>query len=64
MPLNVYYCQNCLKEIEEIQKFSDPPLETCESCGVKALKKKIVGTSFALVGGGWYRDLYASTKKG
>ncbi len=33
MPLYEYSCQKCHTVIEEIQKFSDPPLEVCQKCG-------------------------------
>lgn len=62
MPLYAYQCQNCHHELEEIQKFSDDPLVLCPSCRSKTLKRKITGTNFALKGGGWYKDLYASKK--
>jgi len=32
MPLYEYSCQKCHTVIEEIQKFSDPPLEVCQKC--------------------------------
>jgi len=57
MPLNTYRCKKCNFECEEIQKFSDPPLTTCEKCGGEL--EKLLGTpSFRLKGGGWYSDGY------
>jgi len=53
MPLYEYRCKACSKEIEVMQKFSDPRLETCESCGGE-LKKLVSNTSFILKGTGWY----------
>ena len=63
MPLYAYRCSLCEHEFEEIQKFSDPPIETCPECGENTAYRVITGTNFALKGGGWYKDLYASTKK-
>ena len=33
MPLYEYSCQKCHTVVERIQKFSDPPLQVCETCG-------------------------------
>jgi putative FmdB family regulatory protein len=61
MPLYLYRCEACGSEEEHIQKFSDPPMTKCEACGGK-LSKVITPTAFHLKGGGWYKDLYASSK--
>lgn len=61
MPLYLYDCEKCHKSHEVIQKFSDPPLKKCPSCGGK-LKKRITSTAFQLKGGGWYKDGYSSPK--
>ncbi len=61
MPIYSYRCQSCGAEEEHLQKVSDPPVETCAACG-GPLVKRITGTNFKLVGGGWYKDLYASSK--
>ncbi|RMG93849.1 MAG: zinc ribbon domain-containing protein [Deltaproteobacteria bacterium] len=61
MPIYAYKCQACGAEEEHLQKVSDPPVEQCASCG-GPLVKQITGTSFKLVGGGWYKDLYSSPK--
>ena len=29
MPIYEYQCENCWKEFEEWQKFSDPPVDHC-----------------------------------
>jgi predicted nucleic acid-binding Zn ribbon protein len=34
----------------------------CEACNEPKLEKLISRTAFQLKGGGWYKDLYASTK--
>ncbi|MCA9638676.1 MAG: zinc ribbon domain-containing protein [Myxococcales bacterium] len=61
MPIYAYQCTACGKDAEYIQKFSDPPMETCEFCG-GPLKRKVTTAAFHLKGGGWYKDLYASSK--
>lgn len=62
MPLNAYECTKCGYELEEIQKFSDPPLEKCPECGGK-LKKQFGSPSLQFKGGGWARDGYGNSKK-
>ncbi|MFO1464554.1 MAG: zinc ribbon domain-containing protein [bacterium] len=61
MPVYEYACADCGKHFEELQKVSDKPLKTCKNCGGK-LQRLISQTSFALKGGGWYKDGYSSTK--
>lgn len=62
MPMYAYRCDKCGHEEEHIQRFSDDPISKCESC--KGPTKRIItGTAFALKGGGWYADGYASTGK-
>ena len=63
MPLHAYTCTECEDQFEEIQKFSDEPLQTCEKCG-GSLEKRIGSPSFHLKGGGWYSDGYGSKKNG
>ena len=63
MPIYEYQCKKCGKVVEVFQKVSDPGPKTCERCGGK-LGRLISHTSFQLKGGGWYKDLYASTKPG
>lgn len=54
MPIYEYRCESCNKELEKIQKFSDPPLTDCPACGKAALKKLVSASSFRLKGTGWY----------
>ena len=64
MPIYEYACDKCGNTTELIQKFSDPAPETCSSCGAaNSLSKLVSRSSFQLKGGGWYADLYSSTKK-
>lgn len=64
MPIYEYRCAQCGHELEVMQKLSDPPPDTCPKCGAKAPLERLVSrTSFQLKGGGWYSDLYGSSKK-
>jgi putative FmdB family regulatory protein len=64
MPIYEYSCQSCGKTIDVLQKVSDPTPEACTACGATGSLSKIVSrSSFVLKGGGWYSDLYSSTKK-
>ena len=53
MPIYEYQCESCGKVIEELQKFSDPPLRKCPHCAGK-LNKLISRSGFQLKGDGWY----------
>lgn len=61
MPIYVYGCNECGAVEEHIQRFSDPPLTECSSCGGH-LEKQVTSAAFQLKGGGWYKDGYASAK--
>jgi putative FmdB family regulatory protein len=61
VPIYEYACKKCGKVVEVFQKASDPGPKTCEKCGGR-LGRVISHTSFQLKGGGWYKDLYSSTK--
>ena len=64
MPIYEYSCQSCGKIIDVLQKVSDPTPEACTACGAGgSLTKVLSRSSFVLKGGGWYSDLYSSTKK-
>jgi putative FmdB family regulatory protein len=58
MPIYEYRCPDCGHEFDALQKVSDAPLTDCPSCAGTGLKKLISRTSFALKGGGWYKDHY------
>src|SRR5208283_403288 len=53
MPIYEYRCEKCGKEFEEWQKFSDPVVDKCPTCGGKS-RKLISRSTFALKGTGWY----------
>jgi putative FmdB family regulatory protein len=53
MPLYEYQCELCAKRFERIQKFSDPPIETCPSCGGH-VKKLMSSPAIHFKGSGFY----------
>ena len=59
MPIYEYECTKCGQLTEVWQKFSDQPIETCESCKGK-VRKLISQSTFHLKGSGWYVTDYAS----
>jgi len=64
VPIYEYQCQGkCKKVFEYMQSMKDPPMKKCEKCGGK-LDRLISAAGFVLKGGGWYKDLYASSKPG
>jgi len=63
MPIYEYRCDTCGHVTEAWQKFSDPPLSTCEACG-GPVKKIISANTFHLKGSGWYVTDYASGSSG
>ena len=63
MPIYEYQCKKCGHFTEALQKFSDPPLTTCDVCG-GTVKKLISHNSFHLKGSGWYVTDYASKSGG
>ena len=62
MPLYEYQCEACSQRFERIQKFSDPPVETCPSCGGK-VRKLLSSPAFQFKGSGWYITDYARQDK-
>jgi putative FmdB family regulatory protein len=63
MPVYEYECSACSHRFEEWQKISDDPIKVCPNCSAPKVERLISQTSFQLKGGGWYGDLYSSTKK-
>lgn len=61
MPTYEYRCNHCENLWEELQKISEPALDTCPKCHEKSAQRLISGGSFILKGGGWYADLYSSS---
>lgn len=53
MPIYEYECSKCSGVHEALQKFSDPPLKKCPTCGGK-MHKIMSMNAFHLKGDGWY----------
>ncbi len=63
MPIYEYECSQCHQTSDALQKVNDPAPETCPRCGAQHTLSRVVSrTSFVLKGGGWYADLYSSSK--
>jgi putative FmdB family regulatory protein len=58
MPLYEYQCDACGHRFEAIRKFSDPPIETCPTCG-SVVHKLQSAPAFQFKGSGWYITDYA-----
>ena len=58
MPLYEYQCDACAHRFERIQKFSDPPVDTCPQCG-GAVRKLLSSPAIQFKGSGWYITDYA-----
>jgi putative FmdB family regulatory protein len=53
MPLYEYQCESCSHRFERIQKFSDPPVDTCPQCS-GAVRKLISSPAIQFKGSGFY----------
>lgn len=62
MPTYEYRCDKCGHEFEREQRITDEPVKKCPGCRSARVKRLISATSFVLKGGGWYSDLYSSSK--
>jgi putative FmdB family regulatory protein len=63
VPLYEYECDNNGHRFEVIQKFSDPPIQTCPTCG-GPVHKLISSPAFQFKGSGWYVTDYARKDSG
>ena len=66
MPLYEYECDACGRRFEQIQKFSDGPLESCAECGKGPVHRLLSSPAIQFKGAGWYVTDYAksgATKK-
>jgi putative FmdB family regulatory protein len=63
MPLYEYQCDACERRFELIVKFSDPPVETCPTCGGH-VHKLMSSPAFQFKGTGWYVTDYARKDQG
>ncbi len=62
MPVYEYACEKCGHEFERQQRITEDPVKTCPVCKAKKVRRLISRTAFVLKGGGWYSDLYSSSK--
>ncbi len=62
MPLYEYQCTECGTRVEILQRLSDPPLETCATCGA-AVTKLLSAPAFQFKGSGWYVTDYGGKKE-
>ena len=62
MPLYEYACDACGHRWEVIQKFSDPPVETCPKCAGPVHKLQSA-PAFQFKGSGWYITDYAKKEQ-
>ena len=58
MPLYEYQCESCDHRFERIQKYVDPPIDTCPNCGGKT-RKLFSSPAIQFKGTGWYITDYA-----
>ncbi len=58
MPLYEYECLTNGHRFERIQKFSDPPVDTCPTCGSE-VRKLLSSPAIQFKGSGWYITDYA-----
>jgi putative FmdB family regulatory protein len=54
-----YECTACGHRFERIQKFSDPPIGECPSCGERKVQKLLSSPAIQFKGTGWYITDYA-----
>jgi putative FmdB family regulatory protein len=63
MPLYEYRCESCAHRFERIQKFSDPPVETCPQCSGQ-VKKLLSAPAIQFKGSGFYITDYGKSGAG
>ena len=63
MPLYEYQCEACGKRFEVIQKFSDPPADTCRVCGKGPVQRLLSSPAIQFKGTGWYITDYSQKGK-
>jgi putative FmdB family regulatory protein len=63
MPLYEYQCESCAHRFERIQKFSDPPVETCPNCQ-GTVRRLLSSPAIQFKGSGWYITDYARKSGG
>jgi putative FmdB family regulatory protein len=63
MPLYEYQCESCEHRFEVIQKFSDPPADTCPKCA-GVVRRLLSSPAIQFKGSGWYITDYARKSGG
>ena len=63
MPLYEYECNDCAARFERIQKFSDPIVKICPTCG-GPVQKLLSSPAIQFKGTGWYVTDYAKKQTG
>jgi putative FmdB family regulatory protein len=59
MPLYEYKCDACGRRFERIQRFSEPPPDSCTLCGGGPVHKLLSSPAIQFKGSGWYITDYA-----
>jgi putative FmdB family regulatory protein len=54
VPIYDHLCDHCGHAFSVVQKFSDPPVETCPSCG-KRPRRLVTAPAIVFKGSGWYK---------
>lgn len=63
MPIYTYLCDTCKVEFELEQKLKEEPIKDCFYCSGKVKRIIVPGTSFKLLGSGWFSDGYQKSNK-
>jgi putative FmdB family regulatory protein len=63
MPTYEYRCTECGEDLEAVQRFSDPALTTCPTCGGR-LRKVFNAVGVVFKGSGFYRTDSRNGSKG
>jgi putative FmdB family regulatory protein len=59
MPIYEYKCPECGAEVEELQRYEDPPPACPSDPDHGKMKRQVSETTFKLEGRGWAADGYA-----
>lgn len=54
MPIYVYRCSNCKREVEKLQHINDAPLTTCPECHTETMHKVVSNVGIIFKGSGFY----------
>ncbi len=59
MPIYEYQCEACGQRFEQIQKFSDAPVDVCSQCSQGPVRRLLSSPAIQFKGAGWYITDYA-----